>query len=151
MEGESSATGGEEEKDMILDAFRSDKGRALQTIVCSGLVTFCNQPGQGLGPAWLELDKPSGFCTCYSMARTYFIFWLGTEILILGQSQMFMYPGISPAHPWLPTNNQQPGKQLPLHATVRLHSILIATVKMPGRIKKNPRRAGCVIFFSLVL
>ncbi|KFY59037.1 hypothetical protein V496_05859 [Pseudogymnoascus sp. VKM F-4515 (FW-2607)] len=48
------------EKDIVLDAFRADKGRALQTVACSGLVTFCNQPGQGLGPAWLDLDKPSG-------------------------------------------------------------------------------------------
>lgn len=45
---------------MVLDTFGADKRRINQTKTCSGLVTFCNQPDQGLGVAWLESDKSSG-------------------------------------------------------------------------------------------
>jgi hypothetical protein len=44
---------------MLQDTFRTDKERVPQTKTCSGLVTFCKQPDQGLGVAWLKLDKSS--------------------------------------------------------------------------------------------
>lgn len=66
---------------MLLDTFRADKGSAQQTTACSGLVTFCNQPDQGLGLPWLELDKYSGWRTCYFVAKIDFIFGLGRNYL----------------------------------------------------------------------